>query len=449
MTLEELKKVFTSGLKELAKLPGKKGLKITFAKTPATVRPDSPGVLAHRIPVIVVKPRISTDLTGSTIAHEWGHILTLALHPKDDPAADAAGKKDENLMTPSNGGRDKVVKDRTKGIDKLELTPWQKKKVKDDGVIDEIGEKVKRVDSALIKEQFGVAADDLADQIDSAQDHHDLGWVVLSSEQNADAINGILSLGGLFPDDGPVNSNYRLLFNTDANFLTGIDAKDSLGIDREGSLQVSRNEETGGLSVQGRIIDYADDSVNEFPVPPTLVLGNLLFGLDVDPIPWQHQLLFDIPKSALSLSSNVVPVGIIAEDNLTGTIQDTTGLQFDRGISTGDLDLILSQDQADPGDLIAFSASGLSPSWIFSITVVGNRVLSVFSDTLGLASGSFQIPSTTSGDSLISVEDSSGESVFDVIEVASAIRDAGSALGSLIRSAILVRVWEFNNAAKV
>lgn len=99
-TAAEGAKIRAYGGTEINAFPNKKGIKIAFGHTPL-VGSTTPGLAVHRNPTMIVTPRTdglgySANLTGQTIAHELGHIMTLGaghlISPGPPPAECRRGR---------------------------------------------------------------------------------------------------------------------------------------------------------------------------------------------------------------------------------------------------------------------------------------------------------------------------------------------------------------------
>ena len=67
------------GGKEVAGLPGGRGMKLSFGAQVDATDANVIGVAVHRNPTIIVQQYGSTNDTGQTIAHEGAHVLTLSV----------------------------------------------------------------------------------------------------------------------------------------------------------------------------------------------------------------------------------------------------------------------------------------------------------------------------------------------------------------------------------
>ncbi len=416
LTKEEFKKVIEAGNKEIENTDNKKGIKITFAKTPYVPVPTSPGAAIHKEKTIVVKDRGNVASTGETIAHEIGHALTLNKGHKIDDQTNAnngghapnkpgkSGK--ENLMAPNgaNGWRTGTNLTEAQIKELQKILEHRGKTVKQDTSVSP-GEKR--------KQQHGVKTDDLGDQSGNA--YFDLFETSLSSESDRDTINTLITIGDLFPSSGLVNSTYRLLFDTDANSTTGINEAGFLGIDREVQILIQGDASIAPFLVSGLVIDHTSGGISTpLPYTPLLEIGDLLFDADQPGESLKNQLLFDIPKSLLSLSASEIPIGIVSQDPFG--VKDTSSLSFDLLRWTKDSTLTLFQGVANPGELVPFSISSLTPNSPFNFFIDNQLLFSDILDFSGGFSGSFEFPSGLSDDFyFLTAQDSTGEFAFNKI----------------------------------
>jgi hypothetical protein len=404
LTKDERNKVREHGGQEIQNSKMKKGLKITFAQVPVDGS-TTPGVSIHRNPTIIVTQRGTTDLTGSSIAHEIGPSS-----PEDTPG---------NFMTPSDGGRDGVVNDITKGIGAVVITDGQKATINSDGVLDKIGEKVQKPDNApgtKSEQQFGMFQDALGDQASGFPSYLDLNQLQMSSETGSSTIHTRLSINGLYPTSGTFNAEYFFLFDSDNNPATGVTVDGVQGIDVGADLFVQGFG--GTLVVNGQIIDVKTGKPVGTIGPIMVDHGTSLIDMNSPSTPLEDQLIFDLPKSDLGLSAATVPVYVDAHDpSNRNVIVDSASLVYDQNYfhTTSFFDVFT--DLISPGQSVPFQAGGLMPGNPYSLFVDDRQIQTGTVNPSGGVTGTFVMPVLPSGNHFFTLQDSTGQFGFNVINV--------------------------------
>ncbi len=421
LTDAEFRKVQAAGGMEINTLPGGKGAKITFANPDNGVYipiPGTPGASIHRVPTIVVEQRGTTDLTGGTIAHEFGHVFTLSGHPNagdGDPNNDSAG----NVMRPSSSGRDDFINsdDADKGLENVGFSDKQKETIAMDMVAKNMGYQGTMQSVGHLREfQGGNVVDALGDQI-GVEVYRDLNWISLSSEVGNDIIHGWITLYDMYPNS-PVDISYSLLFDADDNTLTGIPVGSFSGIDKQAIIQVKGDLSTGPLTVNGYVIDWIS-GLDSPILNLRLVLFTLEAGEDVPGIPKQHQLEFDLIKSALGLTAADVPVGVTSQTSDTPfapTIFDEASLVFDTDLHLNFPTLTVDKEFAVSGQTISYTIAGLTVFTPFDLLVDDTIVVSGTTDGSGGSGGSFAFPTLPSDFYFLTAHDTTGAFAFNALE---------------------------------
>ncbi len=396
----ELGAVINKAGEEITKRKDKKGIKITFARD-ALVGSLTPGHSFHRFPSMVVEKRKTRSKTASTIAHEACHILTIRDH-SNDPSNLMAPSIDEkgNPIRRGTGLTDQQIREITKGA-KL------------------VGKVIKPVSStdSYIKEsqQFGAVLDSAGDLIGEADTYLDLFYTNMESESGHESITAMIALTKHIPDSVLIEASYSLLIDSDNNINTGIDIAGFSGIDKVIRTDVSRKQPQVPLSVSGYLIDYIrEGKQSPLPFTPKVINEPLLdvFGKKMT----QTQILIDIPKSLLELSTHEVFVGITSETHLG--IHDVSSLIFDLDWWFKSPTLTVSHRFVSPGEIVSFEVMGLAPSSKFDLFIDEQCLFAGTLGTEGGFVGKFIFPSLLpTGDHFITVQDSSGEFAFNVVSV--------------------------------
>lgn len=420
---EERTKVRETGSKEIEKTDNKKGIKITFAKTPQAESPTNPGISVHRDPTVIVKELGDAAKSGQTIAHEIAHALTLGPGHKIDAtitadagghAPDKAGKSGkENLMAPS---------DYRTGTN---LTADQIKTIRDDKFLEKVGKTVEKElkDAKSVGEkrqqQYGVGTDRVGDQTANAPAYFDLFRTAISSELGRGSIDVLMNLAGTLPVSGAVDATYRLLVNADANAATGISAFGFSGIDKQVLVHLYGDASTGPLGVSGMVIDTASGIAIPLPSVPLLLAGEELTDLTGPADVVESQIGFEVPKALLDLSTLHVPMATVAEgvfDLGSGVFDTSPELSFDLDRFARDARLTMPLGEFHAGQLFPFSLAGLLANSPFDLFLDEDLVFSGLLDSLGGFSGSFLFPADSpSSFYFLTAQDATGEFAFNVV----------------------------------
>jgi hypothetical protein len=389
LTFEEREKVRAAGAKDIANLSNKKGITIVFAKTPMAGSSNT-GVAVHRNPTVIVS---KSPRPGQTTAHETGHVLTLSGHSSDTAnlmfeafSASATSLDDTQAKEICTNGFPSNGKTVTK------KSPGQKK-----------------------EQQYGGETDDTDDIAAGVGQHFDLYRTVMSSEVGAPNINSLLTLQGLFPSSGAVNATYRLLFNADGSFGTGISVGGFSGVDKEIRIQVSGDASIAPLSISGVVVDHnAGGTQTALPTAPKLIREAELDGDAAQPA--EDQILFDIPKLLLNLTAVDVPLGVVSQD-ASATVRDSMSLIFDQNRFADDPTLGLTQERASVGQSVPFTLTGLAPNSPFILFLNDDELFFGVLNSEGAFAGNFVVPSVAPGDYFLTARDETREFAFNSIEI--------------------------------
>lgn len=417
LTSTERERVRNEGQKELDKTPNKKGIKICFVRTPTLETPDNPGVAVHHNPVVIVRNRGTAELTGQTIAHEIGHVLSLSSgHKIDDTttadegghAPDKTGRSGRgNLMAPS---------DYREGT---HLTPDQIKEIlKKRYVVGKCSVQWKQVYPALKeKQQYGTKTDDLGDIGLEVFPYFDISSITLWSIDGADSIEGQLSLGGLF--SGTVEATYALVFDSDNNDGTGYSYGGFTGIEFVLMLNVTGSGDS--YLISGVVRELSTGLTQTLPETPVMETTEELLDLDYNAIPVYDILFFKLPKEYVGIDITLIstvttiPIGVLSIENGL-FIHDNSSLVLNLNQWENDPSLNTHMAVPIPGADYPISICGLKPNSKFSL-YVDERL--VFVDSLndsGGFSGSFVFPSDLSNTEMhfLTAQDETGEFAYSI-----------------------------------
>ena len=403
-SMSELSAVMAAGGAEIAKLRGKKGFKVTFARTPIAGIP-APGVSRHRDPTLVIQKRSADNLaqTGIIMAHEMGHMLTLG---PGVAGGNAGGHSSDptNIMDPVEppGGNTKFTDDQAHEICTNGL-PANGRTV----TVHSPGQKN--------QQQYGAEMDLIGDVV-GGDSHFDLYRLSLNSEVDFDTIQGVLALAGTIPTNLPVDATYLLLFDADNNSASGVSVGSFSGIEREVRIRVT-GDGSGPLNVSGTVVDLvAGGTETPLPSRPQLFQEPIL---DAGPsTPLQSQLVFSLPKSLLNLTADDVPVFATAQDS--SGVHDTMSLIYKQKAFAEDPTLTLDRERATVGLTLPFVIQGLTPGSTFDLLLGDDSVFTGLLDASGGFSGNLLVPSVPPGTYFLTAQDAAGEFAFNIIEIQAA-----------------------------
>lgn len=215
------------------------------------------------------------------------------------------------------------------------------------------------------------------------------------SKVEAPDIDTIITVAGVFPEAGPFDETYRLLFNADANENTGRVVAGFSGIDREVVIHVTATIPKVPRTISVVVIDDdANDKQTPIPQSPRLE-QSVLFMYSVGPgssvLLNQANINFDIPKALLNLSAAEVPVGIVAQD-ASGKILDSLKLVFDQEEYLEQPTVALAPGKASVGEKVRFSVRGFQPGATFTLLFDDTPMLTGTVNDAGKCNGSFTVP---------------------------------------------------------
>ncbi|MBI2844427.1 MAG: hypothetical protein HYX78_13605 [Armatimonadetes bacterium] len=421
----EVEKVVKAGKDEIEKTPNKKGVKVSFTRTPLTGS-TTPGWTYHDKPVMVVKNRGSSEATGQTIAHELGHILTLGPRHKVDNRTDADGvghtpnragdSGNGNIMAPSNRRNGtKLTQDQ---IDEMKKKRFERGKC--------ASQWDRAYGASKDKHQHGVRTDDLGDQAAGSPAHADITTATLNGINGDPVIWGQIALGGTFAESSTVNTRYVMVFNSDNDTSTGSIYGPFEGV--EYALQIRALKfESGELMIfPANVTNLMDGEVVPLPEKPTVTNAEWL--TDTEGLGGQtvyNYINFTLPKEMVGIPVGIetgdateVPVGVLSEEVVSGIVADESSLVFnlDQWLRDPTLETF-GNGVPTPGQPYPFAISGLQPNDIFNLYVDETLVKTgVLDETGGFGPRQFIFPSDLSNNHMhfLTAQDSTGEFAYNI-----------------------------------
>lgn len=417
----EGRKVSDFGDKEVAMLPGGKGMKVSMAQAGGGVAVGSttPGLSYHRFPTFICENRTTTELTAATLAHEIFHVMTL-----DHPTAGSPEDTPGNIMTPSNAGRDAFVNspDADKGLENVTLTPGQIAQVRADGIPKKMGVSgTMKSPARKLQYEFGSVSDVLGDQTAGQPDYLDITRVSLAGEADLEDLHLLLALGDSLPTSGLIDVRYSLLFDTDDNASTGSFVNGVPGIEREVTMAID-GDAAAGLVVATFLVNYEDFSRTVLPaatvLPVTARAGSSVYSEFV--VADLLELRFE--QDLLGFVAQDVPVVVQAmtqgSSQFGSVVRDSASMTYLRGLHATDPTLDVPIEWAAAGASIPFTISGLGASLPFDLLIDDAIVLSDVLAADGSYSGTFPISAATpQGFYFLAAQDASGDFAFSAVNV--------------------------------
>ena len=415
-----------------------KGIKVAFGLQPDQEDfPDSPGVSWHLDPTIMVLYRGSAALTGETIAHEIGHVLTLSgtYNINATLKANAAGHAPDitgpwgknNFMAPSN---------RRNGtnITSHQILEMAKKIILRAKCVEQMKKAYPAEKVAL---QFGFAQDALGDQggmtvtRDSSpepggivrqsggpQPYHDLHQVSLASRTDNNDVTALLMINGVMPSDEEIQAQYTVGLDSDANTGTGVFYAGLAGVDRIVRVTASGNQNAGTFTVGGDVVDPVTGTLTPLAVPPVVATEFKLPDIEEpgdEPVPAATSVDITIPKASLGITTVEVPVVATAGDSAMP--YDTAFLTFDMERWKKDPTLTtFGTGVPTAGEPYPVALARLAPGSPFTLYLDETPVLTGTLDGSGAYSGSFVFPSNLPTDTIhfLTAQDSTGEFAYSI-----------------------------------
>ena len=380
----EIYQVLAVGHNEITQLPSKRGLKIAVASnanestlTLSNGTQNVRGGSLHRIPAVVIKQLPSIDQTAVLIAHEIGHTLTLK-HPGDLGETETA---DDVMTLSTNPDKDQFIQ--INGAEAFSFTPKQSAQIHASKLLDAWA-RVQTRKSPARPVPIGTASttDALGDQVDPQLSHLDLRSVQLTYRTDRMDFQLLIETNAPPPLTNGISGEFVLAMDTDGNPGTGTTVHGLDGVDR--SVLITLYVDNGEIRA---IANLEDDRLLAIP-PMVDVLrvagapGNGAFGT-----------LISVPvgADALAVTAESSAARLVSLD-ATAAVMDEADLTFDRLRSERDPQLQFEKEIVQPGELVVFSLSGMTPGEAFNVTAEGELLFSGTLGGTGEFSGSFPAP---------------------------------------------------------
>jgi hypothetical protein len=426
-------------IKDKDKNPNQIGVKISFGKKPDEGNSLGVSVPCNKITMIIRKStaddkgvkagRSIAEDTAVTIAHEFGHIMSLGLNTepgcnnKHCQNADKTCKEkldgkghtaDNSHIMETEGSGDKFT-----CCQCIEM--WKKlagtKGISGEDRRGKCSEQWSRQKAAeKAARQHGTTQDERNDQgaVDSI---YDLNTIVLSSVSRKTLIDAQITVASpSLPTYGDDILTYSLGFNTDNNNATGTLYGGRQGIDR--IIYIKRDTKHPTVfALKGEVKNTHTGTTKSLRRKPIYKTDYEIsdFSESAIPIPVSTTFLFQIPKSMLSLSAEEVPVVATAGDDVS--IYDIADFVFDTKKWLKDPTLKTFGDGVPRhGESYPVEVSGLKPNSPVNIYLNDQLMASSMLDGNGDYSGEFIFPETLSTDDIhfLTAKDETGEFAYSI-----------------------------------
>ncbi len=406
----ERPKVYEHGKKEVGKLPGKKGVKVSFALQPSQEMPLTPGITAGKHPVILIKDQggAAADIakTGSTLAHEVCHLLGLLNGHviEGDTVADGGGHADPDIDGPTGKGNLMAPFRQRRGtaLTKAQIEVIQKNARNYGWCTEQFQQNFPAV---KLSQGFGrntdgvvVAAGLPAPPLYDIRD----AWLAFSAPTASGTaqLDAQVQMAGVPAVGDTVYAVYALGFDADANPATGISYGGAAGIDRivrttvQGTLQ---SPSGAGLMVTTTLQNTATGQVQS--LPPAALSFDREFPQDFptslppEMPPISTTLSLSLAPGVLGLQAPLVPVVATSGDGFS--TWKTASFGYDQqasshrpGVST------YGTGVPTPGQPYPVSITGLAPGSPLELDLDDTAVITGTLDSQGSFSGSFVFPAS-------------------------------------------------------
>lgn len=405
----------TYGGKEIQKLPNKRGIKLSFGKTPveggSAVGVALSGTDVPGDPTIILKKTTIAD-TGQTIAHELGHVFGIAGdYNNPDRVMDYLGRGT------------KFSEDEKKQMRKYNI--WK-------NFAKCSSQWSKAYPANKLKQHFGAVTDAAGDVAGAgASGMHDLSRTTLSGIDPADQsgfdvqnVLGQITLNGVADAGAPFLANYAVGFDADADPLTGEQFAGLAGVDRIGFFTVSGNG-PDNLAATGGMYDVLAQAWTPLVDAAEVCAQEEIHDYDQGGELFMTSLDFALPTSLLGLVGDEVPtvtaagIGFDELDPLASfEAFDTSEMLYDRLRWQKDATLLTFGDGVPtPGLPYRFDVFGLEPDSPFTLYLDGDEVFSGMTDSNGDHVGnSFLFPGNLSVESIhqLTAQDDTGEFAYAI-----------------------------------
>ncbi|GEM_PF-6398081 len=441
----------------------------------STYATDNPGYGAHRWPIVLAAvkgirdaivdhndrpagsdsyragdpndPNVFNERMAETIKHEIGHMLTLSgghqIGPDPNDLNDRANDSGHAPETPHDPNDPNAQANDPNGSGNfMAPSTWRHNSMMTEPQKDEMEKMAKKLARTVsqnepdeparkVKQQAGTTSDtsqDLSEPGLSLPSIYDLGLIYLHGLHWTDTsggdicnIDAIIGVDAVLPEDQPVEAQYTLGFDIDANAETGITHGDRNGIDRIVSVMAEGTISDGSFALTATVLNTISQTTQVLPETPSYEIEGRFPDMGVEATPVATSFILKIPKSMLDFSANCIPVVVTSGPGGEMTY-DTAGLFYDRFLWMEYPTMELFGDGVPtPGEEYPFAVSGLQPDCPYKLMLEDRVVHTGTLDPNGLDSGSFIFPYDVliTRPNFLVAQDITGEFAFSITSACS------------------------------
>lgn len=390
-----------------------KGIKITLGDNPQSGNVDNPGISIHENRCAICRNRATSQLSGETIAHEIGHILTLSAGHQitSTQVADAGGHSPDtqNFMNPSDTRAGTNIT--------TQQAEEMRKKAK------ELGRTVTQPATSL---PATTQAHGAGGKQDERRDAFNLVPAAGLNYMQAYHLGGGTNMSLLFTLENaldpfqPAQWRYLWLFDTDNNPLTGITMMGVQGVERGILIQVSI---PGNGSFFSSVQFQGYTGGGTFTLPPATIVNEPEFDLTNAPLPGETSFRLTAPFTNFGTMSALSKMHLLSIDPILNQVVDVISSDFLSNFEAEKPVVMVNPPLADPNQIVTFSGTGFTPL-ATALAYLDNTVLfpPLVVGPTGGVNGSLIVPPSTpppvGNFYFLTVIDGLGRSGFNVINVA-------------------------------
>ena len=392
-------------------------------------------------------PNVFNERMAETCKHEIGHMLTLCdghqIGPDPNDPNDKADEGGHAPETPHDPNDPNAQANDPNGSGNfMAPSTWRHNSMMTEPQKDEMEKMAKKLARTVsqnkpeeparkVKQQAGTTSDtskDLNEPGLSLPSIYDLGLIYLHGLHLTDTsggdicnIDAIIGVDGVLPKDQPVEAQYTLGFDIDANAKTGITHGNRNGIDRIVYVLAEGTISDGSFGLIATILNTISQTTQVLPETPSYEIEDRFPDMGVEATPIASSFILRIPKSMLDFSAHCIPVVVTSGPGGDMTY-DTAGLFYDRFLWMEYPTMELFGDGVPtPGEEYPFTVSGLQPDSPYELKLEDRVVHTGTLNPNGSDSGSFIFPYDVpiTRPNFLVAQDITGEFAFSITSACS------------------------------
>jgi len=326
-----------------------KGIKITFGDAPIDGT-GIPGVAVHHDRCAICKNRATSQLSGETIAHEIGHILTLtSFHAiTSTQVADRGGHAADpnNFMNPSN----------TRTGTNITTMQAEEMRRKARALGDAVTQPATSVPA--VRQQHGSGGrQDLRDDASHPAPPAGLNSNLASHRLGDPDMSLFFMLERALDPFMPMTWRYMWLFDIDNNPGTGVPMFGIPGVERGVQIQIN----SGGGSISGMVQFLTFPSGPNFPLPPAVIEAEPEFDDTNNPPMGATSIFVSAPYAPLNFSAPQVPMYLVSIEPFPSVVADQIDTVFYTNYDANQPELTVLPPLVPPASTVTFTGSGFTP----------------------------------------------------------------------------------------